>query len=642
MAGLLGKLVLKMSADSAEFESNMAKARQSSSDFGASAVAAGAVAGKALAAAGAAAIAAGVLIVKSNLASIDSLAKVSDKLGISTEALAGFRHAAELSGTSQEAADKALQKMVRSIGEAQNGVGMARVEFEKMGLSVQALAGMKPEQAFAAISDATNNMATQSEKAASAAAIFGREGVSLLNTMKLGSEGLAATAHEAEVLGLTLSRVDAAKVEAANDSMTRMSASSAGFGKILTVAVAPYIQAVADALTQAGIKSNGFRDQIGTGMELATRGVVMLAKAFYGLNLVWDGLKLAFNVMSTFLQEGLLKVMAAAQSTLEFANVGGVFDDQVAAGQAILEQQAQIVATLKADRESILAGGAETLSQYDTIEGKVLAYKAAIEAASQAAAESVAASAPGQMETDGAMEASITQAEADKYAAKLAALDTYLADEQERLFNASVARAEMVTAANESGIINEETRNALLEKIAADHQTKLTALTAKGLTEREKFQAKSMAGQVKQVVGALVEMTAGTARENKAMFAINKAAAIANAIINTYQGASLALATYPGPIGWAMAAATVAVGIAQIMQIATTSFGSSAAPSVAATGASGTVQTVDPLEQQGTRDQQPAGNVFNLTVYGSVVDHDAFARETFDAFQRASNDGMDR
>jgi hypothetical protein len=200
----------------------------------------------------------------------------------------------------------------------------------------------------------------------------------------------------------------------------------------------------------------------------------------------------------------------------------------------------------------------------------------------------------------------------------------------------------MVTAANESGIINEETRNALLEKIAADHQAKLTALTAKGLTEREKFQAKSMAGQVKQVVGALVEMTAGTARENKVMFAINKAAAIANAIINTYQGASLALATYPGPIGWGMAAATVAMGIAQVMQIATTSFGSSAAPSVAATGASGTVQTVDPLEQQGTRDQQPAGNVFNLTVYGSVVDHDAFARETFDAFQRASNDGMDR
>ena len=38
-------------------------------------------------------------LVKSGLASADALAKTADKLGITTEKLAGLRHAAELTGT---------------------------------------------------------------------------------------------------------------------------------------------------------------------------------------------------------------------------------------------------------------------------------------------------------------------------------------------------------------------------------------------------------------------------------------------------------------------------------------------------------------------------------------------------------------
>ena len=59
----------------------------------------------------------------------------------------------------------------------------------------------------------------------------------------------------------------------------------------------------------------------------------------------------------------------------------------------------------------------------------------------------------------------------------------------------------------------------------------------------------------------------GLGRINKKFFALQKASAIALAIVNTYQGATKALATYPPPFNFIAAAATVASGLAQVATI---------------------------------------------------------------------------
>lgn len=59
----------------------------------------------------------------------------------------------------------------------------------------------------------------------------------------------------------------------------------------------------------------------------------------------------------------------------------------------------------------------------------------------------------------------------------------------------------------------------------------------------------------------------GLSAYNKKFFAAYKAFAIAQAIINTYQGATKALATYPPPFNFIAAAATVASGLAQVATI---------------------------------------------------------------------------
>jgi hypothetical protein len=56
------------------------------------------------------------------------------------------------------------------------------------------------------------------------------------------------------------------------------------------------------------------------------------------------------------------------------------------------------------------------------------------------------------------------------------------------------------------------------------------------------------------------------------LFGKNKAVNIASAVMDTYAGATKALAAYPPPLSFAFAAATVAAGLAQVANIKAQSF----------------------------------------------------------------------
>src|SRR5690606_38333134 len=134
--------------------------------------------------------------------------------------------------------------------------------------------------------------------------------------------------------------------------------------------------------------------------------------------------------------------------------------------------------------------------------------------------------------------------------------------------------AEMVTA--------EEAR-ALQESREEDHMRRMGEIRKKGWSDIQKFQNSTLSKQVDQVSGYLSDITAGVARENKAMFEINKAAGIANAIVSAYEGISKTLGAYPYPINIALAAAHAAAAFAQVSAIKSQSFssGGGAAPSLA-------------------------------------------------------------
>lgn len=173
---------------------------------------------------------------------MDQSAKFSDVIGIQTDELQRFRYAAEISGTSIEKLDKALMIMVRRVGEAVGGQGEGIRGIQMLGKSADEFARMNPAKMFEEVAEAIKKQKTPAEQAALAYFMFGRQGVELLNLLKLGKEELKKLGKEADSTGNVFTRSMAAKAEEAKDAMTRLQWTMRGLGQTLVMEIIPYIE----------------------------------------------------------------------------------------------------------------------------------------------------------------------------------------------------------------------------------------------------------------------------------------------------------------------------------------------------------------------------------------------------------------
>lgn len=194
---------------------------------------------------------------KGQAEAVDSLGKMADRLGIATEEMAAFEHAAALSGDSVEEVEQSIQRFNRQLGEAASGNKEAQQAFAQLGLDPRELAGMKPGDAFWMTADAINGLGTAYDRAAAAQAVFGRGGGRMLTFLQTGSDGFRKMQAEAKAFGRTFSGRDFQAVQAMNDEITRAQLAMEGVARQLVIAAAPTIQVAAESVTAAFVGMGG-------------------------------------------------------------------------------------------------------------------------------------------------------------------------------------------------------------------------------------------------------------------------------------------------------------------------------------------------------------------------------------------------
>ena len=210
---------------------------------------------------GAASLAAGGVIVAALFNDqrqvIDSLAKTADALSMTTENLQALQHLANLAGVESKALNNSLQKMRKNLGEAARKGGAAADALADVGLNIKDILKLSPDKQLIELSKAFDNVENSTVKSSIASDIFGRNGLKMLKVMnQLKDEGLDPTTQALEDMGASLSRVDAQKVEDANDAIEKAQVSATAMAQVMTVALAPAVQAVADKFTD-WVKSTG-------------------------------------------------------------------------------------------------------------------------------------------------------------------------------------------------------------------------------------------------------------------------------------------------------------------------------------------------------------------------------------------------
>lgn len=168
-----------------------------------------------------AALGAGAVIgrLKGVVASLDDIGKTADKIGLTTDALQELRTIAESAGIAQGSLDSSLERFNKRLGEAQQGTGAAKKALDEMGISANYLAGLGLDRALSVVADQISGIEDPTQRAAMAAALFGREGVAMVNLLREGSDGMERMRQEARDLGIV---IDERLVREAEEAQTQL------------------------------------------------------------------------------------------------------------------------------------------------------------------------------------------------------------------------------------------------------------------------------------------------------------------------------------------------------------------------------------------------------------------------------------
>lgn len=325
-------------------------------------------------------------LAKEAAAAADAIGKLSASTGVSAEPLQVFQKLAQDNGISGDKLGEALKRMTKRLAEAKMGFGEALPALERLGLNVDDLANMKPEQAFLKIGAAIGELPQKGAQAAAAFKIFSDQGLAMVPMFADMEKNVKATADELLDLGAVLSGTQITNIETMNTRWQTVYETIQKIGTQVLGNLAPLITQMAeDALAlvkafeyngnQGGqALANYLTDAMLDGAEMLA-GVYDNAKDFFATFVIdlghwladfgkwvarwtdtkWDGSPMDFEKFHSEIAQNLQKQARALDSQLSDMEVmsmltGGLINDQEAQGD-LMRKRNELMAQAR-DAES--------------------------------------------------------------------------------------------------------------------------------------------------------------------------------------------------------------------------------------------------------------------------------------------------
>lgn len=274
-------LAAKISLDSSQYESGIKEAESTGRGFGEKLKSglgtAAKVGGAAVAAIGTAAVAAGKKLYDSATEVSnygDKIDKMSQKLGLSTDAYQEWDYVLGLSGVNIESVGVGIKTLTNQLDEAKNGSESAQAKFAALGLSLEDLNSMSREEVFEQVIYGFQGMADSTERAALANDLFGRSGMELTPLFNSSIEETKALKDAAHDLGLVMSGEEVKASAAFNDALDTMRRTLDGVKRKLTVQFLPAFTKTFNGITGLLSKSKKDTSKYKKELESGIRDIV--------------------------------------------------------------------------------------------------------------------------------------------------------------------------------------------------------------------------------------------------------------------------------------------------------------------------------------------------------------------------------
>lgn len=306
----IAKLTADLFANTSKFEAGMSTARKKFKSFQKTVSKGAKLASAAIAATG---VALGALALK-QAAVIDETAKLSAALGVNIREFQALSLAASEAGITQEQMGTIITKSQRSIVEASRGLETYARSFKTLNLDAKELVKLSPEEQFKVIAGALNQVDNATIRTATALEIFGRSGRQVINMLSGFNENLESARDFNDKFGISLTKIDAAKVEEANDTFARLKMAINGLGNTLAVQFAPLVTHISNLFLASGVDAESFGNAVGKAMNFA-------AHVVNGFRIALLGVRTVFVKLRIVIDEFLLKLLKVMHNTREFTKM---------------------------------------------------------------------------------------------------------------------------------------------------------------------------------------------------------------------------------------------------------------------------------------------------------------------------------
>lgn len=532
----------------------------------------------------------GIHLINNARQAIDNQAKLAQSLDTTSASLATMKRAGDLSGVSMQGIEQATKDMTRRLSQAAAGTGPAVDALKNLNLTAEDLIKLPLDQRVSTINQAINDFVPAAQRAAVAGQLFGEEGSIAIS--RLSPENIARAREETALFGLALSEVDAAKVEQANDSFSRIQSGIDGVIQQTTVELAPAIELMGQMFFESAKEAGGLGEAGKTAADKIIDSVAFAIDAVEGLRRTFEVAGQGVAVFALEAQKLLFEAAEAiitgpvdgVNTLIETLNrIPGVNIDIIEQPEVMTNTVADIRAGIETAQlavetgvESMKATLAEPLPG-ESFKQMVKDAQEAAEATAQATVEAREAMKTLMPEQGGMSEAELEKLKED-IATRLEIIRQGHLSEVEALQEKKAMELEVIQAALENELLTEEEAMSRIEQVKADHEAKITDIEKKAADERARVVKAEQDMKFRAARNALSSLTTLMNTESKTQFEIGKAASLAQAIVDGYAaitGAYKVGASIGGPVlGAAYAAAAGLATAAQIQNIRNQQIGS--------------------------------------------------------------------
>lgn len=548
------------------------------------------VSGKDLKKWGLAAVAAGgaaVLLTRHAANSGKEIANLSRISGAGVVEFQKMAAAAQAVGIQQEKLGDIFKDVRDRIGDfIQTGGGPMADFFERIapqvGVTAEQFRQLSGPQALQLFVDTMEKAGLSSNEMAFQMEAMASDTTALLPLLKDGGATMRAMGDEAERTGRILSEIDVQRLQLAAQQMAEFDQTISTLKNQLGAELAPILAGIGKLIEDAAEEAGGFGSLVGEAMNTGVTAVGFLADAVHGVDVVFK--TVANSMILGFAKIGEMAAEAGGPMLALADALPGI--DMSEQMKSMAQFEAQMVSVGKQAKESIFNTLMEPLPSENLKKWVGDVQKAADDAArtlDERMAE--ATGGPGLNVFD--------NEEQGKAAAEAAAKhQQQLEDRIERIRQANLTEQELMAEkyatdalalqeARQAGLEIEGGFDAQMLALKDAFEADMTESEQKALDQRLRLEKKAQQQRMQGIQGALSSVSSLMNSENRKMFEIGKAAAIAQSIINTYQGVSEAWKL--GPIlGPPLAALVATAGFANVANIRSQSFGGSGGSAAAA------------------------------------------------------------